>query len=77
LRCSVGNSKSQLHKAKARMRKLLGFSVAQKSLSTSDSATATTASRHRQPVLSHQTVALEVCTPGPDMAGSPGLSSAA
>ena len=25
LRCSIGNSKSQLHKAKARMQKLLGF----------------------------------------------------
>jgi len=29
LRCSVGNSKSQLHKAKAKMRELLGVQVAQ------------------------------------------------
>jgi ElaB/YqjD/DUF883 family membrane-anchored ribosome-binding protein len=29
LRCSVGNSKSQLHKAKARMRELLGLQKAQ------------------------------------------------
>jgi len=29
LRCSVGNSKSQLHKAKARMRELLGQQKAQ------------------------------------------------
>jgi RNA polymerase sigma-70 factor (ECF subfamily) len=30
LRCSIGNSKSQLHKAKSRMRELMGLSKAQK-----------------------------------------------
>jgi RNA polymerase sigma-70 factor, ECF subfamily len=33
LRCSVGNSKSQLHKAKARMRELLGLQRAEASRS--------------------------------------------
>lgn len=33
LRCSVGNSKSQLHKAKAKMRELFGFSSASRTAS--------------------------------------------
>ncbi len=35
LRCSVGNSKSQLHKAKTRMRELLGFSKVEEPQPTS------------------------------------------
>ncbi len=34
LRCSVGNSKSQLHKAKSRMRELLGMQKAQEKMQT-------------------------------------------
>lgn len=34
LRCSIGNSKSQLHKAKARMRGLLGLQMSQKETRT-------------------------------------------
>lgn len=40
LRCSVGNSKSQLHKAKARMRELLGLQRAEASRSAGQQKTA-------------------------------------
>lgn len=36
LRCSIGNSKSQLHKAKLRIRELLGYAVAAQLLSESE-----------------------------------------
>jgi RNA polymerase sigma-70 factor, ECF subfamily len=54
LRCSVGTSKSQLHKAKARMRELLGISVSKKPLlhpttQTSKQATAAALPLERMP----------------------------
>ena len=44
LHCSIGNSKSQLHKAKARMRELLGFSKTQPNMPRRRAAVARQAS---------------------------------
>ncbi len=52
LRCSVGNSKSQLHKAKARMRELLGYAEPQESAAKAPRAVraARAAQEERAPV---------------------------
>jgi hypothetical protein len=57
LRCSVGNSKSQLHKAKARMRELLGLqrgdgsrAAAQKTAAALETLAAADAVSRLQPV---------------------------
>jgi RNA polymerase sigma-70 factor (ECF subfamily) len=56
LHCSVGNSKSQLHKAKARMRELLRLSPAERPESAAGRRTPSEkASRESDPVLFHKT----------------------